>query len=257
VQDEFSFDWEEVEVDLTKFVGEVVRIRFNYQLFAFATGARLGWLLDDIGIELNTVASSGVLVTNNLAQAAFTLTGPDGLTITGAGQSFRTNLPAGQYRVAWQNVPYYSTPSARTNTLGGATNVLVFTGNYRFPDVNRNSLSDFWEKAFFGSAAAGFTGRGDEDGDGVTDANEWRSGTDPTDAESRLALALPETLPNGTLGFTWPTTPGWVYWLETSNDLVTWVKVSDALRAEDTELSTSLPALDPRLPYFFRVVAVP
>jgi hypothetical protein len=28
--------------------------------------------LDDIGIELNTVASSGVLVTNNLAQAAFT-----------------------------------------------------------------------------------------------------------------------------------------------------------------------------------------
>lgn len=257
VQDEFSFDWEEVEVDLTKFVGEVVRIRFNYQLFAFATGARLGWLLDDIGIELNTVASSGVLVTNNLAQAAFTLTGPDGLTITGAGQSFRTNLPTGQYRVAWQNVPYYSTPSPRTNTLGGATNVLVFAGNYRFPDANRNSLSDFWEKAFFGSAAAGFTGRGDEDGDGVTDANEWRSGTDPTDAESRLSLALPETLPNGTLGFTWPTTSGWVYWLETSNDLVTWVKVSDALRAEETELSTSLPALDPRLPYFFRVVAVP
>jgi hypothetical protein len=159
--------------------------------------------------------------------------------------------------VAWQNVPYYSTPSPRTNTLGGATNVLVFTGNYRFPDVNRNSLSDFWEKAFFGSAAAGFTGRGDEDGDGVSDANEWRSGTDPTDAESRLVLALPKTLPNGTLGFTWPATPGWVYWLETSNDLVTWVKVSDALRAEDTELSTSLPALDPRLPYFFRVVAVP
>ncbi len=257
VNDELSFGWEEVEVDLGKFVGQVVRIRFNYQLFAFTTGARLGWMLDDIGIELNTVASSGILVTNNLAQAAFTLTGPDGLSIAGAGQSFRTNLPPGEYRVTWANVPYYSTPSPRTNTLGGATNLLVFTGSYLFPDLNRNSISDFWEKAFFGSAATGFTGRGDADGDGVSDVNEWRSGTDPTDGESRLALLPPETLPNGTVGFTWPTAPGWVYWLETSNDLTTWVRVSDALRADGDTLSTSLPSLDPRLPYFFRVVAVP
>jgi hypothetical protein len=257
VDDEFSLGWEEVEVDLGQFVGEVVRLRFNYQLFAFSTGARLGWLLDDIGIELNTVASSGIVVTNNLAQAVFTLSGPNGLTLSGAGQSFRTNLPAGEYRLTWQNVPYYSTPSPRTNTLGGSTNLLVFTGHYQFPDLNRNLMSDFWEKRFFGSAAAGFTGRGDTDEDGVSDVSEWRAGTDPTDAASRLALALPEPLPNGTLGFTWPTIPGWLYWLETSNDLETWTRVSEAIRAEEDALGATLPALDPRLPYFFRVVAWP
>jgi hypothetical protein len=257
VTDEFSFDWEEVEVDLSKFVGQVVRFRFNYQLFAFTPGARLGWLLDDISVTLNTVAPTSLLVTNNLAQAAFVLTGPQGLSVAGAGRSFRTNVPPGEWRITWQNVPYCTTPSPRTNVLGGATNVLVFGGNYRFPDVNRNSLSDFWEKKFFGTVATGFTGRGDTDGDGVSDADEWRSGTDPTDPGSRLALALPAEQPNGTTRLEWPATPGWTYWLETSNDLLTWVRVSDPVRAAEETLAASLPALDPRLPYFFRVVALP
>jgi len=257
VTDELSFDWEEVEVDLSKFVGQVVRFRFNYQLFAFTPGARLGWMLDDISVTLNAVAPTSLLVTNNLAQAAFVLTGPAGRTVTGAGQSFRTNVPPGEWRITWQNVPYYTTPSPRTNVLGGATNVLVFTGNYRFPDVNRNSLSDFWEKAHFGSVVTGFTGRGDADSDGMSDADEWRSGTDPTDPASRFAVKTPETLPNGTVRLTWPATSGWLYWLETSNDLRTWVRVSDPVRAEEETLAATLPALDPRLPYFFRVVAVP
>ena len=257
VDGELSDGWEEVEVDLSRYVGKVVRLRFNYQLFSFNTTDRLGWLLDDLSVTLNTVASSEVVVTNNLAQAAFTLTGPTNLVVSGSGLAFRTNLPPGEYRITWQPVPFYATPAPQTNVLGSSTNQLVFIGAYTFADVNGNGISDAWEQQFFGTAAAGYTGLGDSDGDGASDFGEWRAGTDPKDTASRLRVSFPETQPNGTVRFQWPTTAGRLYALETSNDLAAWVRVSDLTRATGGPLTVTLPALDPRLPYFFRVVVTP
>ncbi len=255
--DETSGGWEKVEVDLTRFVGKVVRFRFNYQLFSFTASDRLGWMIDDLHVGLDTVASTEVVVTNNLSQAAFTLTGPTNRVVEGTGTLFRTNVPPGIYVVAWKPVPFYTTPATRTNVLGDSTNALTFAGTYTFTDVNKNGISDAWEQQFFGAVAPGYTGLVDSDGDGARDIEEWRAGTSPKDAASRLRVSLPETLPNGTVRFTWDTSAGRLYALETSNDLLAWVRVSDLTRATGGPLSATLPALDPRLPYFFRVVVTP
>ncbi|HAB16482.1 MAG TPA: hypothetical protein DCE44_08535, partial [Verrucomicrobiales bacterium] len=254
VTDEVSGDWEEVEVDLTKYVGSVIRLRFNYQLFAFTPGPRLGWLLDDIAVELNTVPESALTISNNLAQAAFTLTGPT--TVVGEGLLLRTNVPPGEYIVTWQPVPHYVTPVAQTNTLTANASVTL-TGRYTFPDVNANNISDAWESQYFGSVNPNFTGAGDTDRDGVTDAAEWQAGTDPNLATSRLRLESPTILSDGRLRFQWETVAGRQYQFETSNDLEEWVPADAAVRATGAPLIVTLPLLDPRIPFFFRVVVTP
>jgi hypothetical protein len=257
VQSDASDGWEEVEVDLSRYVGHVVRVRFNYQLFSFNAVTRPGWMLDDFSVTLHTVASTVLVVSNNLAEAAFTLTGPTNSVITGGGLIFRTNAPAGEYVITWQPVPYYVTPPAQTNTLGSSTNDLVFTGLYTFPDANHNGISDLWEQQFLGAANPGYTGLGDSDGDGASDLAEWLAGTDPGNAASVLKLSLPEVLPNGTVHFTWPTVAGRSYRLEVSTNLTAWQPVTAPARSDGTPMEATLPALDPLLPYFFRVTVTP
>ncbi|MFO1461842.1 MAG: S8 family serine peptidase [Verrucomicrobiota bacterium] len=254
VGDEFSGGWEEVEVDLSKFLGSVIRVRFNYQLFAFTPGPRMGWMLDDVGVELNVVPDTLVTVTNNLAQASFVLTGP--VTASGSGRQYQTNLPPGAYVITWQPVPYHVTPPPQTGTLG-TSGPLAFTGQYTFPDVNGNGISDLWETAYFGGVTPGFTGEGDADADGASDRSEWTAGTNPRDAAEVLRLTTPEALPNGTIQFHWPTRPGRQYTLEVANGLDAWAPASSSGRGTGDPMVVTLPALDPRLPYFFRVVVAP
>ena len=257
VQNDLSDGWEQVEVEVTRFVGNVVRFRFNYQLFSFNASARLGWLLDDFSVQMNTVASSSLVVSNNLAQASFTIHGPTNLVVAGSGLKLQTNVPAGTYSIAWNPVPYYVTPAPQTNVLGTNVNALVFTGTYTFPDTNGNGISDLWEKAFFGSVNPLYTGRADTDGDGMSDQSEFLAGTNPTDPKSVFQLHPPETLANGTVRLSWDTVPGRAYRLEVSTDFKTWQAVTDLAPATTATLSTTLPALDPHLPYFFRVLVSP
>ena len=257
VQDDLSDGWEPVEVDVTQFVGNIVRFRFNYQLFSFNPSPRLGWLLDDFSVDLNTVASTSLVVSNNLAQATFILRGPTNLVVNGAGLVFRTNVPSGTYSIEWKPVPYYIAPGPQTNTLGTSTNALVFNGNYTFPDKNGNGISDLWETAFFGSVNPLYTGRGDTDGDGASDFAEFIAGTSPKDSTSSFQLKDPQTLSNGTVRLEWTTVPGHSYRLDVTTDFKVWQPVTDTLTATDATLSTTLPALDPHLAYFFRVWVTP
>lgn len=254
VGDEFSLGWEEVEVDLSRFLGSVIRVRFNYQMFAFTPGPRLGWLLDDVAVTLNVVPETRVTVTNNLAQAAFEIAGP--AVAQGAGLSFSTNLPPGAYVITWRPVAYYRTPASQTNVLGPG-GPLQFAGTYTFPDGNGNGISDLWETEFFGSAPPGFTGEDDSDSDGAADRAEWLAGTDPEDVADVLRLEVPEALPNGTLRITWSTRTGRDYRLEAANALGVWNPVGAAARGTGEPMTLSLPALDPRLPYYFRVTVTP
>ena len=255
-QQERSADWEEVVLDLSKYAGHVVRFRFNYQLFAFTGGPRMGWLLDDLSVDMTSVPSATVEVTNNLAQAAFSLAGPNGLSVAGQGADFLTNTPPGQYIVTWLPVPFYATPPPQTNILTAAA-PLVFHGAYSFPDLNRNGISDLWEQKYFGGVASTPVPNQDTDGDGATDFEEFVAGTNPTDPQSHLRLAGPLMQLNHTVRFEWLGAPGRAYQLEVSNDLLAWQAVADAQRGAGTTLAVTLPALDPRLAYYFRLRVMP
>lgn len=254
VGDEVSSGWEEVEVDLTKFLGSVVRLRFNYQLFSFNPAPRLGWLLDDIAVEMTTLPEGTLTVTNNLAQASFTIQGP--VTVAGEGLSLRTNIPPGQYVITWQPVPFQDTPAPQTNTLVMGIPLTV-RGDYRFADANVNGISDAWEVRYFGAVQTGYSGQGDTDGDGVVDRVEWQTGTVPTDPTSRLVLGAPEVLSDGRVRFQWPTIPAHEYRLETSNDMVEWLPASDVARGKGAPILVTLPSLDPRMPFYFRIRVTP
>lgn len=254
VGDEFSSGWEEVEVDLTKFLGSVVRLRFNYQLFAFNSSPRLGWLLDDIAVEMTTLPESSLTVTNNLSQASFTLRGS--VTVTGEGLSMRTNLPPGQYVITWGPIPFRDTPRPQTNTLVMGVPLTV-RGDYGFVDANANGISDAWEVQFFGAARNGYSGLEDSDSDRVLDRDEWQTGTVPTDPTSRLVLGAPEVLSDGRVRFQWPTVSGYEYRLETSNDLLHWLPASEVARGRGDPIRVTLPALDPRMSFFFRIAVTP
>lgn len=246
--------WEPVEVDISRYVGATVRFQFNYQLFSFNTTDRLGWLIDDISVDLNVLTSSRVVVSNNLAQATFLLSSAT-TAAGGNGRVWSTNVPPGDYVLRWLDVPFYQTPPPQTNQLG-ATNELVFIGNYQLTDANSNGISDAWEVKYFGGLSP-LPASADHDGDGVSDLREFYAGTNPTNAVSALRLSLPEEQPNRTVKLSWPSQPGREYVLEGSQDLRAWTRYSDPMTGIGGTMSVTLPALDPRIPYFFRVSVRP
>ncbi|MSU35717.1 MAG: hypothetical protein EXS36_11535 [Pedosphaera sp.] len=253
-QDETSSGWEEIRVDISKYVGQVVRFRFNYQMFSFNTTDRLGWLIDDVGVEMNAVAETVIRVTNNLAGARFVIKGSN--NVAGEGREFRTNVTAGPYVIVWSPVPYYVTPPPQTNVL--TTNgPLLFVGTYAFPDSNQNGISDLWEQQYFGKVDAVHPATTDTDGDGASDLGEFLAGTDPSERTSVLRIIGPLVQPNRTVHFEWMGVVGHEYRLEISNDLEHWVTGSDAIRGRGDTAVVSLPTLDVRLVYYFRLRVTP
>jgi hypothetical protein len=259
-QFETSDDWEEIEVDISKYTGNVIRIRWNYQMLSFDTVNRPGWFIDDVSIDLTNRVPSNFIITNNLAQASFTVTGPANFgTVTGGGLSFNvTNAVAGAYIISWNPVPYYDSPSTVTNELG--TNGLKVSGVYTFVDTNHNGAADPWEVHYFGNLAGTDLSQRDTDGDGASDLQEFFAGTDPTDPTSSLKLGIPAVQPSGLVKFTWPTVNGHLYTLQTSGDLHTWQAASATLRGTGTDLTVTLPPLglaQSTAVYFFRVAVQP
>lgn len=254
-----SADWEEVDVDISRFTGHVVRLRFNYQLLSFETTDRPGWFVDDLEITLSRNQASSFLITNNLAQAAFSIRGPTNFgTVLGTGRWFNvSNAVPGEYVVRWSPVEHHLTPPAVTNRLG--TNGLLVVGRYEFPDANSNGISDLWEDSTFGrilqgsEAAPGF----DSDGDGFPNLAEFQAGTDPMDPGSCLRLNLPSGGVNAPIQISWPSRPRREYLLEVSDDLRRWVIANDARIGTGGMLTNTLPALLGPGGYYFRVRAQP
>jgi subtilisin family serine protease len=222
-----SFGWEEVEYDLTPYLGTVVYVAWHY----FVVGddlERQGWLVDDISVEVGQAGRGTIQVNNNLAQAFVVVTGP--VSRSGVGQSLViSNAPPGEYVVHFGAVPYYDLPAPQTQTLQ-ASNVLVFHGNYVFTDSNQNGISDLWEQQYFGSAAPGHLPSWDSDGDGVSDYDEFVAGTNPTNSASVLRASFaPPT--NGVAQLSWKATGSRAYRVLGSDDLLTWVPLTDWLHA--------------------------
>lgn len=254
VDQEFSLGWEEIVVDISPFAGSVVRFDWNYQMFSFDATPRTGWLIDDVSVTLDRTPTGTIAITNNLFQAAFLITGP--LTNNGQGLSFRlTNAPIGQYVTRWSAVDFFVTPPQQTNLL--TTNApLNLVGNYTFPDVNHNGISDLFEQAYFQAVTTPHPAETDTDHDGASDYEEFLAGTDPTDPESRLAITAVNLRPNRTIRVEWLSVPGHSYRLELSTNLVDWIPASEWLRAQGTIAFTTLPALNGNT-YHFRLEVRP
>jgi hypothetical protein len=249
-----TVDWEEVNVDLTPFLGHVIYLVWHYQMLSFDSFPRLGWLIDDVSITASNIPPGTIVISNALAQGPYVMTGP--MNRNGRGSVLLTNALPGTYTVTFGAVPYYYTPPAQTNTLVASSNV-VFRGNYTFDDANNNGISDAWELHYFGTVSPSRTRFTDTDGDGASDYAEFIAGTSPTSSTSTLRVAQPVRLPDGTYRIDWQSISGKIYRVEGSADAVHWTGVSEWIQATSSILTFNIPPPAPGGPYLFRLQVQP
>jgi len=251
-QSDASFGWEHIELDLTPYMGNVVYVVWHYVLLSFDSFPRLGWLVDDASITVDTIVPSTIQITNNVWQAVFALTGPT--SATGRGRwTVITNAAPGQHTVTFGDIAYYNTPPPQTTNLP-AGGTITFAGNYTFTDVNTNGIPDGWETANLGGVTTNYTGLTDTDSDGLSDYAEFVAGTSPTNSQSVLELT-PILQSAGALSLQWPSAAGHGYRVLGSDNLTTWTPVTDWIRASGSSTGTNLPASSARR--YFRIEAQP
>jgi hypothetical protein len=248
-----SDGWEEAEYDLSPYSGQLVYLVWHYVFFSFDGGERPGWLIDDISVTVDNLPVGTLIVTSTLAQATFTIEGPQNLV--GQGTSLIvTNAVAGQYTVTFGPVPNWNTPAPVINTVA-AGGTYTFKGSYSITDANTNGLADSWEQTYFGTVAPSHPGNMDSDLDGMTDLGEFLAGTNPTNAASRLQFTTPVSQNTGVVRLDWPTVPGRAYRLNRSADLQAWTPVTDWYRANGSVYSFTTNVTSGT--YFYRVEVKP
>jgi hypothetical protein len=217
--------WQEESLNLTAYAGKTIQIVWQYAGASFGAPT-YGWLVDDVAVTGTPIANTATLtISNNLSQAAFTITGP--MNQSGSGLiTVISNAPLGQYSIQFQDVSFYQTPPPQTNTLSAKGSV-SFRGNYTFIDANHNGISDAWEKYYFGAVQTNRTDLTDTDGDGMSDYAEFIAGTDPTNPASKLVFTGALVQTNSAVEFQWSAVPGRSYQLLSSSNLTTWVPIMD------------------------------
>lgn len=99
--------------------------------------------------------------------------------------------------------------------------------------LDTNGLLKSWELQYFGRL--GIDPLADPDGDGMPNLDEMLAGTDPTNANSKLAFTSVTPVPEGGLQITWSSVAGRIYSIFRSGDL------RDGFRP----LTPSIPATAP------------
>ena len=222
-------------MNLAPYTGKTIQVVFYYE--AIGTGQPLhGWTIDDIAIT-GVVAGGTITITKNLGQGEWKLATRTALGTTPVESGIApaitlSNLPAGNYVVQFGDVPHYLTPDNQTNNLA-VDATINFTGNYTFPDVNHNGISDAWEIDLFGGVTTNRTVQTDSDRDGMTDFAEFIAGTDPANAASRFYFTG-ETVPtNRQVLMQWTVVTNRLYQVNASGNLSSWVPVTDWLQASN------------------------
>jgi Tol biopolymer transport system component len=91
-------------------------------------------------------------------------------------------------------------------------------------DSDGDGIPDWWTMQYFGhpTGQAGDLSRADDDadGDGLTNAEEFRSGTIPTSASSLLALQITAVTAGNNVALTWEAAPGKAYQVLATTNLI-------------------------------------
>lgn len=125
-----------------------------------------------------------------------------------------------------------------------------------FADTDTDQLNDAWEQQYFSGLAR--TGTADFDNDGMSDLDEYRAGTDPTDAQSLLKTTLVKE-GGGHYSVEWPTAPGKRYLLQYKDDLnsPTWTNLFDPFIATSSQSSFFDESSNASSKRFYRLLIVP
>ncbi|MCC6234388.1 MAG: S8 family serine peptidase [Verrucomicrobiales bacterium] len=251
---EASDGWEEEEVDLTAYLGKVVRFGWAYGMFSLGAVAHPGWLLDDVSVTVTRFVPATLVISNTLDQAVVNISGP--VTRVERGRSVvLTNVPAGSYTFQFGDVPFYLTPATRVETVPEGGTVAV-VGAYGYPDTNGNGASDLWEQHYFGGLTTGGAAS-DYDGDGMSDVAEFTAGTHPTNQTSRLQILVPSLIAGGGVQVRWESVPGYGYQVEGSADALHWQALTPWIRAGSSASSAVVTSVTNGAPYLFRLGARP
>ncbi len=123
------------------------------------------------------------------------------------------------------------------------------------PDTDSDGMKDAWEMTHGFAYWDPADGAADRDGDGSSNAVEYRLGLDPSNGAQSFAAAA-TVAGNGALTLTWPAAPGLSFVVETSDTLATgWHSLAVVNTTSATGTHTTAPATAQRS--FFRVTLLP
>ncbi len=115
-------------------------------------------------------------------------------------------------------------------------------------DLNNNGMSDLWEARF---GAGNLKPTDDEDGDGLTNEEEAKMGTNPFDPKSNFRVIAENSEIANSINIRFPRLPLKLQRIHSSNDLQSFVRSRPELTIDGEEFSVSFPLGSPR--EFFRV----
>jgi hypothetical protein len=122
-------------------------------------------------------------------------------------------------------------------------------------DSDEDGLPDSWEVQYLGNLSKG--AGDDSDGDGQTNAVEYRTGTMPNNGASLFAVSM-APVNSSQFTLTWPSVPGKMYKVQSTATLAgTWNNLAAVPAASSPATTTSYPITKSDSRSFYRVALEP